>query len=176
VRLIAWFMVSVAVMVGGESAHADDPCAAFTWDVRHERILFAKEPQAAVDGEALATSPTLATEKLYQLNLRRQAEVTFAAPPGKKSAGDGTYGGLAKLTVDTAGVYRLSLDQPLWVDVLANGAVLPAKDFQGRKACNAPHKIVEFFLPAGTPITLQFSGGSIPAVKITVTHGPAQAP
>jgi hypothetical protein len=176
VRLITSFMVSVAVMVGGESAHANDPCAAFTWDVRHERTLFAKQPESAVAGEALVTSPTLVTDKLYQLTLKGQSEVIFAAPPGRKPPSDGTYGGLARLTVDRAGVYRVSLDQPLWVDVVANGTVLQAKDFQGRKDCNGPHKIVEFVLPAATPMTLQFSGGLIPTVKITVTHDPTQSP
>ena len=77
------------------------------------------------------------------------------------------------LTVGTAGVYRISLSQPLWIDVIANGAVVPAKDFQGRPGCDAPHKIVEFVLPARAPITLQFSGGSVPAVKVSVTRSPA---
>jgi hypothetical protein len=67
-------------------------------------------------------------------------------------------------------VYRISLDQPLWVDVIADGAMVPAKDFQGRRGCNAPHKVVEFLLPARVPITLQFSGGNASTVKVTVTH------
>src|SRR5262249_25917633 len=35
---------------------------------------------------------------------------------------------------------------------------------------NAPHKIVEFLLPAKTPITLQFSGSRVRDVKVTVTR------
>jgi hypothetical protein len=175
-RLARLLMVSISAMVGVGSVHANDPCAAFTWDVRHEQTLFATEPQTLVAGEKLAASPTLTIDHLFQLKLRGQSEVTFAAPPGRRPPGDGTYGGLARLTVDTAGVYRVSLDQPLWVDAVVDGAVLAAKDFQGRKACNAPHKVVEFLLPAGTPVTLQLSGGHTPAVKITVTRAPAHAP
>jgi hypothetical protein len=171
VRLIALFGVSVSLIGGLKPAHADDPCAAFTWDVRHERTLFTQAPQAVVAEQALAVSPTLATDQLYQLKLRRQSEVSFATPPGRKPD-DGTYAGLARLTVDTTGVYRVALDQPLWVDVLANGSLVRAKDFQGRPGCNAPHKIVEFLLPARTPITLQFSGGSTPTVEVTVTRSP----
>jgi hypothetical protein len=70
-------------------------------------------------------------------------------------------------------VYRVSLEQPLWVDVIANGTLVPAKDFQGRPGCNAPHKIVEFTLPAQVPITLQFSSGGVSTVKVTVTRSPA---
>jgi hypothetical protein len=69
-------------------------------------------------------------------------------------------------------VYRIALDQPLWVDVIANGTVVQAKDFQGRPGCNAPHKIVEFLLPAASPITLQFSGSAVRVVKVTVTRSP----
>jgi hypothetical protein len=170
-RLIALFGVLVSIIAGLKPAHADDPCAAFTWDVRHERTLFAQSPQAVM-AEQVAAAPTLAPEQLYQLKLRKQSEVTFVTPPGRKTPNDGTYAGLARLTVDKTGVYRVALDQPFWVDVLANGSLVRAKDFQGRPGCNAPHKIVEFLLPARTPITLQFSGGSTPTVKFTVTRTP----
>ena len=86
------------------------------------------------------------------------------------------FAGLVRLTVETAGVYRISLDQPLWVDVIANGTVVPAKDFQGRSGCNAPHKIVEFQLPAASPITLQFSGSNVPVVKATAAVGTSCKP
>src|SRR5262249_6955435 len=151
VRLIALFGMAVTLVVGARLAYADDPSAAFTWDVRHERTLFAEEPKVVVAAKTLAASPTLAIDHLYQLQLREQSEVTFVAPPERK-ANDATYAGLARLTIETASVYRISLDQPLWIDVFVNGAVVPAKDFQGRPSCNAPHKIVEFALPAGTPV------------------------
>jgi hypothetical protein len=154
-------------------AHADDPCAAFSWDVRHERDLFAQPPRPVVAGQTLGTAPTLATDQLYQLRLSGQRAVTFAAPPGGKGHVDSAYAGLARLTVDAAGVYRISLDLPVWIDVIANGTVVAARDFQGRPGCNAPHKIVEFALPAGTPVTLQFSGGKASTVKITVSRAPA---
>lgn len=79
---------------------------------------------------------------------------------------------MVRLPVETAGVYRASLDQPLWVDAIANGTVVPGKDFQRRPGCDAPHKIVEFLPPAGSAIALQFSGSSGPVVKVTVTRSP----
>jgi hypothetical protein len=60
--------------------------------------------------------------------------------------------------------------------VLANGALIASRDFQGRPGCSAPHKIVEFALPASTPLTLEFSGGSAPEVKVTITHSPPGEP
>jgi hypothetical protein len=142
-------------------------------DVRNERALFGNKPQVLTGGQTLAASPTLAADRLYQVELRPQSEVTFLEPPGRKRGDGASFAGLARLTVETAGVYRIALDQPLWVDVIANGTLVPAKDFQGRPGCDAPHKIVEFVLPAQVPVTLQFSGGSVAAVKVTVTRSPA---
>ena len=153
---------------------AEDPCAAFTWDVTHERTLFRQEAQNLPAGNAAAAAPDLATDRLYQLQLRAQTEVAFATQPGKKLPGEGkTYAGLASLTVATAGVYRIALDQAFWVDVIADDSLVQARDFQGRPGCNAPHKIVEFLLPAGKPITLQFSGGRVSTVRVSVTRSPA---
>jgi len=155
------------------SALADDPCAAFTWNVEHERALFDGQPFVVAAGQTNAASPTLVADRLYQLELNGQSAVTFASTPGRKSTTGGAYAGLARFTVETGGVYRVALDQKVWVDVVANGSVVPAKDFQGRAGCNAPHKIVEFQLPAKTLTTLQFSGGTGPALKVAVTRAPA---
>jgi hypothetical protein len=153
------------------SPPADDPCVAFTWDIRHERTLFDQEARQLAAANAAAASPTLTTDRLYQLHLKAQPEITFVIQPGKKMPNEGeTYAGLASLTVETGGVYRIALDQALWVDVIVNDSFVPAKDFQGHPGCNALHKIVEFLLPARIPITIQFSGGRVPTAKVTVTR------
>ena len=166
----------IALLLGAMGARADDPCAAFKWDIGRERALFATEPTALSAGSAVDSSPSLAPDRLYQLQLSIQPKVIFAVPPGKKTLTDGAYGGLAILTVGLAGIYRISLDQPHWLDVVASGAPIRSKDFQGRPGCNAPHKIVEFALPPGTALTLQFSGASSPTVKVAVTRSPVEAP
>ncbi|MBV8403199.1 MAG: hypothetical protein JO203_03330 [Gammaproteobacteria bacterium] len=104
------------------------------------------------------------------MKLAAPSDIAFLQPPGGKRGENGAYAGLARLTVDSAGPYRISLDESLWVDVIVGGTPVPAKDFQGRPGCHAPHKIVEFVLPAGVPITLQFSGGRVPQVKVSVTR------
>jgi hypothetical protein len=169
--LLVLFAVSVGLGTGPMPAHADDPCEAFTWDVRHERALFAQPPQPLAAGQTPAASPAFATERLYQLTLSAASKVSFVSPPHEGRT-KGVHAGLARVTVDVPGVYRLSLDQPVWVDVIAGGAVIAAKDHQGRPGCNAPHKVVEFALPSATPVILQFSG-EVPTVKVTVTRPPA---
>jgi len=168
VFLLLGFSVALAA-----PAPDDDTCAAFTWDVRHEHTLFGQKARTLAAGNAAPTAPTLSTDQLFQLQLQAQPAVTFVRPPGRKAPTDGTtYAGLARLSVKTAGVYRIALDEGVWVDAIANDSLIETKDFQGRHGCNAPHKIIEFVLPAGTPITLQFSGGRTPAVKVTVTRSP----
>jgi hypothetical protein len=163
--------LSVALI---SSAPAADPCAAFTWNVSHERTLFGAAAADVSAGTAAASSPNLATDRLYQLQLKPQSQINYPTSPGKKAFNPGeTYGGLVRFTVSTGGVYRVALDQSAWVDLIANDAVVQARDSQGRPGCDSPHKIVEFLLPARLPLILQLSGSRSPTVKLTVTAAPS---
>ena len=153
-----------------------DPCAAFTWDVKHERALFGAKPQSLAVGKTAASAPALVPDQLYELELSTWPQVAFAVAPGRHPASDTAYGGLATLTLAAAGVYRISLDRPFWVDVLAEGAPIHSQDFQGRRGCDAPHKVVEFVLPAATHLTLQFSGGASSTVRVAISRAPRPSP
>ena len=175
-RATAPLLALLALPLAATHARADDPCASFSWDVRHERDLFGKQPVDLASGKALADAPALTPDRLYELELRAQPEVSFAAPPSRSWPEVATYAGLARITLDTPGVYRFSLDQPAWVDVVANGAVLQGRDAQGRAGCSTPYKIVEFALPAGRPLVLEFSASVTPAIRVTVSRSPTQTP
>jgi hypothetical protein len=155
---------------------AEDPCAAFSWDVRHERQLFSQQPVDLASGKAFADAPALTPDRLYELELRAQPEVSFSAPPSRTWPEEATYAGLARLTVETAGVYRFALDQPAWVDVVGGGVVLQSRDAQGRVGCSTPFKIVEFALPAAKPLVLEVSASVTPSIRISVSRSPVQTP
>jgi len=174
-RVAAPLAVLLSVPLASTDA-AENPCAAFSWDVHHERDLFSKQPVDLASGKAFADAPSLVPDRLYELELRAQPEVTFTAPPSRTWPEEASYAGLARLTVETAGVYRFALDQPAWVDVIAGGAVLQSRDAQGRVGCSAPYKIVEFALPAGKPLVLEFSASVTPSIKVSVSRSPAQGP
>lgn len=169
-----WALLSLPL--APSHARADDPCAAFAWDVRHERDLFSKQPVDLASGRAFGDAPALTPDRLYELELRAQPEVSFSAPPSRSWPQEATYAGLARLTLDTAGVYRFSLDQPAWVDVVVNGAVLQSREAQGRVGCSAPYKVVEFALPAGKPLVLEFSASVTPSIRVSVSRSPVQSP
>ena len=148
---------------------AADPCAGFTWDVAREQALFAGKAHKAVAGATGDAAPLLETGQLYELTLTPQEQVHFAVTPAKKALSDGANGGLIRFRVASPGPYRFSLDLPFWIDVVADGQLVPSKDFQGRPGCSAPHKIVEFVLPSGKDLFLQFSNGVNRTVRVTIT-------
>jgi hypothetical protein len=176
--LLLALAVVVAVAVAPQSAIADqdDPCVGFSWNVARERALFAAAPQSIAAGRELKSTPLLTPDRLYELQLGEQGQVTMPLAPGRKSVGDAgydghaRYAGLARLQLPRAGSYRISLDQPAWIDVLADGKLLDSSGFQGRPGCLAPHKIVQFALPAGPQLVLQFSAASVPRLRVSITH------
>jgi hypothetical protein len=166
-RLIA--AAAAALIVLGTAAAAD-PCAEFKWDVAKEHSLFGGAGEPLTAGKDVASAPMLATDRLYELRLEHQDQVSFAASPGKKTLADQPFAGVAALKVKTPGSYRVSVDAPLWIDVVADGKITDVKDFQGQKGCDAPHKIVEFELAAAQQFVLQVSGSIKPSVRVTVTR------
>jgi hypothetical protein len=170
--LLLLALCAAGVVRAGPAPDAVDPCSTFDWDVRHERALFAAEARPLAAGRTAAAAPAVAPEHLYRLELAPRAEVSFAVPPGGRHPPPAGYAGLVTLEVSAAGRYRVALDQGFWIDVVVNHASIPSSGHQGRSGCTAPHKIVEFALPANTPITLQLSGGDAPTLRLAVTRAP----
>jgi hypothetical protein len=167
------FLVMIAIAAAGATrAFADDPCLGFKWDIRREHALFGGAPAALSAGKDLPSAPTIVVGRLYALQLAAQTTVTFAAAPGKASAPDGAYAGLAILHLETAGDYRVSVDAPAWIDVAADGKLAAVEDYQGLHSCDAPHKIVEFNLAGTSRFVLQLSGAPKAAIRLTITQAP----
>jgi len=151
---------------------ADDACVDFKWDVSKERALFAEAPAALTAGKDPRSAPVVVPNRLYRLKLMIQDTVAFSVTPAKNTPGAPAYAGLATLRTPLAGNYRVAVDLPLWIDVVSNGALVQPTDFQGQRACSAPHKIVEFELAGVQPFVLQFSGAAQDNVLLTVTPTP----
>jgi hypothetical protein len=164
-------------LAAGSCLADEDPCAAFTWNIEHERALFAGTPEAIVAGRDAASTPLLAPERLYHMQLAAQSQVALVLPPGKKSSPEGAYAGMAHLRLHQAGTYRVSADQPVWIDIVANGKMIDSADFQGRHGCFAPHKIIQYALPADHDLVLQLSAAPSVGVRLAITRvdsGPSE--
>ena len=157
--------LSLALVHG--SLLAADACSGFTWNVGDERTLFASAASPAPAGADSASAPILAPGRLYVLQLQPVSRVKFLAAPGRKTP-EGAYAGLATLQIAAPGAYRISVNAPFWIDVVADGGLMAAKGFQGAAGCDAPHKIVAFDFPVARQVTLQFSGAAS-SVRVSIT-------
>lgn len=172
-RLSTLAMLIVVGFAGAaKPVHADDACIDFKWDVSKERALFAGTATALQSAKQSAPAAVIVPNRLYQLHLTPQDQVTFAVNPGRKAAVTSGFAGLATLKIVAAGAYRIAIDLPVWIDVVAGGSLLSAKDFEGQRNCSAPHKIVEFELAGDQPYILQFSSGASENILLTVTASP----
>jgi hypothetical protein len=160
-------------LCGIGSARADD-CVDFKWDVTQERALYAGTATPLAAGTDSTSAPVVQLNRLYELKLAPQDKVTFAAAPGKKVPNPGSNAGIVTFKLSGSGSYRVAIDMPFWIDVVANGALVAAKDFQGQHGCSAPHKIVEFDLAGTRPLILQLSNAVPDSVRVTITATPAR--
>jgi hypothetical protein len=167
ILLIAAFGVS-------GNAFADEACVDFKWDVTQERGLFAGTATPLSAGADPKSAPVMQLNRLYALKLMPQDQVTFAVTPGKKTPSAGSNAGVFTFKLPMSGSYRVAIDMPFWIDVVSNGALVAAKDFQGQHGCSAPHKIVEFDLVGTRPFFLQLSNAAADSVRLTITATPAR--
>jgi hypothetical protein len=152
-----------------QAAPMADPCAGFKWDVSQERALFGSSAQEKAAGKDSASAPALVPNRLYRLRLLPRDQVSFAVTPGKSPPADG-YAGLAAMQIPASGSYRVSIDLPIWVDVAAGAALVPARDYEAEHGCDAPRKIVVFDLDARRGLMLQFSAADRAVIRLTVTR------
>jgi hypothetical protein len=162
---------TLAGVMAGAPVHAADPCDANSWNVSHERALFATPPTAVTAAMAAGPAPTLDVDKLYEISLAPQDKVSFVLPPAKKVLADGAFAGMVTLHIPSAGKYRVSMSEGFWIDVIADGKFAATDDFTGMHECRAPRKIVQYVLPAGN-LALQFSNTNSASVRVTVTAAP----
>src|ERR1700761_1154848 len=145
---LGWLAVvtvsAVAVATASLPVHATDPCDGFTWNVAHERAVFATPPAAVTAATGAGPTPTLEVDTLYDISLTPQDKVSFLMAPAKKALADGAYAGMVKLHIPSAGKYRVSMSEGFWIDVITAGKFAPTDDFTGSRECRAPRKIVQY--------------------------------
>jgi hypothetical protein len=170
-RALVLFVALGLVAQVSAPASAAEPCEEFTWNVLHERNLFAEAPARLAVGREAGSAPPIAIDRLYELALVPQTDVHLAVPAGHRPHGDGGWSGLLRLRVTKPGVYRVSLSEGDWIDIVSDGAQITSEDHQGRSGCSAPRKVVQFRLPSGE-VLIQLSGALSSTVKLTVTSAP----
>ncbi|RMH94865.1 hypothetical protein EBB59_00800 [Lysobacter pythonis] len=146
-------------------------CDTFSWDVADELAVLRTEPRPIIVSDGSPGSEVrIELGSFRRAILRPQAEVRLAARPGKPMLEDDASGGLLTFRVPEDGRYRVSITTGHWIDVVDNGQVVRSLDFQGRRGCPLVHKIVEYDLPAGRDLQLQFIGGAALESGVAITR------
>jgi hypothetical protein len=173
-RSLCGSIILATALVAAVPALADESCVDFKWDVSQERALFTGSATPLAAAADPKSAPVLLLNHLYELKLAQQEQVSFAITPGKKSPRAGSHGGLVAFKIPASGSYRVAIDMPFWIDVVSDGALVEANDFQGQHGCSPPHKIVQFDLLGTRPFFLQLSNAAPDSVRLTITATPAR--
>jgi len=88
-------------------------------------------------------APKVGEDELYAVTLARRADVAFVHAPGKSVGGNAGTAGLLRFHPKHAGLYRITLDAGVWIDVVNGGQLVDSNGFRGRQPCGPIHKSVE---------------------------------
>jgi hypothetical protein len=143
-------------------------CMAPDWDMTAEVKAFQSTAENVPAGRSSLELPPLEVGRLYVLRLSPATGVTYLQTTAKKSLVQNPLGGLAQFNVPSSGNYRITVDSPLWIDVVAAGAVLAPSTFNGWHSCRLFRKTVQYALQTGQAYVLQLSEATPELVRIVI--------
>ena len=173
VRTITGAMLAALTLFAARAAVPHEPpdegCGAFSRDLAHELRLMrgVAVPANAVSGENRAL-PQLKLDTYYAVSLAPQERMHFTARPSRATKASSLRGGAFRFEVPTAGRYRVSISSRHWIDIVDAKTVVESVAHFG-SGCELVHKIVEFDLPSGRPLTLQLSGHDDAMISLAIT-------
>ncbi|MFO7324971.1 MAG: hypothetical protein DIU62_004555 [Pseudomonadota bacterium] len=167
---------ALLLMLAAPAALAGQPdaCAAYQMDVSAEVDLFQEQALEVPAGDRAETAPQIEAGRLYQVKLRPQRGLTYPVTAARREPDAAQSGGMVRVFIAEAGRYRVSVDQPSWVDAIHEGRPLESLDFRSSRECSGPTKIVTFHVPAGAELLLQFIDVDRPSLRLAVTPVPPE--
>jgi hypothetical protein len=160
----------IACAIGGHGLAADltASCQAPGWDMGLEVAAFKSTAENLPAGASSMDLPPLEIGTLYVLKLRPQSDVQFLQTTGKSSLVQNPLAGLVRFTVPAPGNYRVTVDSPLWIDVVAPTGTIPPAKYNGWHECRLFRKSVEYTLRAGQSLVLQLSEATPELVRVVI--------
>ncbi|QXX76563.1 hypothetical protein MHY1_p00085 (plasmid) [Methylovirgula sp. HY1] len=162
VRCFIILMMLLSIM----PALAQEPvgCDKFKWPLAQERALLAK-PARIVSGAAMP-HPLQTAVKLALMPFR---EAKLPVAPSHRPKLANFYAGFLQVAaVAKAGIYRITLSHPAWIDVIQSGRILKSSGFTGAAGCDGLAKSVTFDL-AAAPFIIEISGSAARESALVVT-------
>lgn len=124
----------------------------------------------AAGSEGRTSRARLAVGQAATLALLPTPDVRYPHRP-EKPGGSVSYGGLARVDVAEAGVYRVALSSAAWVDLVRGGTAATSVKHGRGPGCTGIRKMVDYSLQPGR-YTLQVSANGEQAVTVLVARLP----
>jgi hypothetical protein len=147
------------------SAFAQEPvgCDKFKWPLDRERSMLSSAPSVASGGEM----PQLSAVKI---ELVRYSDAKLPVAPTRLPKSEDSYAGFVRAAAPArAGMYRVTLSEAAWVEVIQNGQPIKSGAFSGVTGCEGVRKSVKFDLST-TPFVIEISGTSAQAIAVAITQ------
>ena len=130
---------------------------------------------------------TNTTRPIHQFNLRQRSKVelvgkenlspvtrqradVMAANTKQSGKMESLFGGFVRLTVLKDGLYRISADVPIWINVIDGNQPIERVRIAPRLRCGRIHKSLGFPLQREKSYWLELSGSTGPDVAILITE------
>ena len=109
-------------------------------------------------------------ESLSRQTLRPEGAMVEKTKPEEKV--ENLFGGFVRLTVPKNGLYRISADAPLWIEVIDGEKPIERVRTVPRLRCGRIHKSLGFPLERERSYWLEMSGSKRPDVDVLITEEP----
>jgi hypothetical protein len=159
-------LISLALVMIASPVLAQEPvgCDKFKWTVDRERALLASAKPITAGGEV--SQPLGSAVKL---GLLPRAEAKLPMEPSRKPRSLESYAGFVSYAaVPQPGVYRITLSEGAWIDVMQDGKEVKSGAFSGVTGCEGIRKSVKFDL-AARRFLVEISGSPVRQVSMAIT-------
>ncbi len=128
-----------------------------------------QELQTASDSGAALELPS---QTKVELALHKSKQITWPLTPEKVHLpASSSYGGIAKFKVTKNAVFKVSLDQKAWIDIVdvSTKKAVKATHFEKQPGCSSIAKSVDFALQAHHSYFLQISSSPKDTISLMIT-------
>ena len=109
-------------------------------------------------------------EGLSRQTLRSEGSMAEKTKPSENV--ENLFGGFVRLTVPKDGVYRISSDSPIWIEVIDEEKPIERARIVPRLHCGRIHKSLGYPLKQERSYWLEISGSKRPDVAVLITKEP----
>jgi hypothetical protein len=109
-------------------------------------------------------------ESLSRQTFRREGAMAEKTKPSENV--ENLFGGFVRLTVPKDGMYRISADSPIWIEVMEGKKPIERVRIAPRLRCGRIHKSLGFPLTRELSYWLEMSGSTRPDVAVLITEEP----